>query len=139
MVDRHQQALGRQLPHVGQQFPGKSDRVALEIVAKAEIAEHLEESVMARGITDVFQVIVLAAGAQAALHRGRTDIVALVGAEEHVLELHHAGIGEQERRVVAGNQAGRTDDRVAFGFKKREEFIANIGRVHGLGGVVVAA
>ena len=39
------------------------DRLALEIIAEAEIAEHLEEGVMPGGIADILQVVVLAARA----------------------------------------------------------------------------
>jgi len=43
------------------------DRVALEIIAEREVPQHLEERVVPGGVADVFEVIVLAAGAQAAL------------------------------------------------------------------------
>ena len=82
---------------------------------------------MARGVADVFQVVVLAAGAQAALHGGRAHVVALVGTQEHVLELNHAGIGEQQGRVIARHQAGGTDDGVFFGFKEFQKLVANFG------------
>jgi hypothetical protein len=39
----------------------------LEIVAEREVAQHLEEGVVARRVADVFQVVVLAAGAHAFL------------------------------------------------------------------------
>jgi hypothetical protein len=39
----------------------------LEIIAEAEVAEHLEEGVMARGVAHVLQIVVLAAGAHALL------------------------------------------------------------------------
>jgi len=106
------------------------DRVALEIVAEREIAQHFKESMVARGVTDVFQIVVLAAGAQAALRGGRAGVVALVLAQKHVLELHHAGIGKQQGRIIAGNQARGAHDRMALGFVKLEEFIADFGRVH---------
>ena len=46
----------------------------LEIIAEREIAQHFEESVMARGIADVVEVVVLAAGAHAFLRRGGARI-----------------------------------------------------------------
>jgi hypothetical protein len=70
VIDGDPQLLFRQLVHGGQQLPGVLDRVALEVVAEAEIAQHLEEGVVARGVADVLEVVVLAAGAHAALHRG---------------------------------------------------------------------
>ena len=42
---------------------------AFEIVAEGEIAEHFEEGVMARGVADIVQIVVLAAGAHALLAR----------------------------------------------------------------------
>ena len=48
------------------------DRLALEVVAEAEIAQHLEERVMARRVADVLEIVVLAARAHAALRARRT-------------------------------------------------------------------
>ena len=98
-----------------EQFPGVLDRVALEVVAEAEVAEHFEEGVVARGVADVFQVVVLAAGAHAFLRRGGARVGTLVEAEEDVLELVHARVGEQQRRVVVRHQRTGCDDLVAFG------------------------
>ena len=52
----------------GDEFPREADRVALEVVAKREIAEHLEERVMPRGVADLLEIVVLAACADALLH-----------------------------------------------------------------------
>src|SRR6266436_1086983 len=57
-----------------QQFPGIGDGVFFEIVAEGKIAEHFEEGVMAVGEADVFEVVVLAAGADAFL-AGRSGFV----------------------------------------------------------------
>ena len=43
------------------------DRQLLEVVAEAEVAEHLEEHEVALGAPDVVEVVVLAAGADALL------------------------------------------------------------------------
>jgi Xaa-Pro aminopeptidase len=58
----------RQAEHLGDEFPRPADGLFLEVIAEAEVAEHLEERVMAGGVADVLQVVVLAAGAHAALH-----------------------------------------------------------------------
>src|SRR5882762_3517606 len=89
---------------VDEEIPGQMNRLALEIVAKGEVAEHLEERVVPGRVTHVLQVIVLAAGAYAALAGGGAQVVTLLPAEEHVLELHHAGVGKEQRRVVAGHE-----------------------------------
>ena len=88
--------------------PGKLDRPLLEIVAEGEIAEHFKESMVPRGEPDIVQVIVLATGAHAFLRGRGRGIGAFFNAGKHVLELHHARIGEHQRRVVARHQrAGR--------------------------------
>src|SRR5262249_32597350 len=51
-------------------------------------------------------------------------------AEKHVLELVHPGVGEEQRRVVAGNQRGTLDDAVALLFEVREKGGANLVRGH---------
>ena len=71
VVDGDAQPVLRQAEFLGDQVPGEFDRERLEIVAEREIAEHLEEGVMARGIADVVEVVVLAAGAHAFLRGGR--------------------------------------------------------------------
>ena len=70
-VDGRPQLLGRQPVDLGQQLPRVADRVALEVVAEAEVAQHLEERVVPRRVADVLEVVVLAAGAHAALRRRR--------------------------------------------------------------------
>ena len=103
-VDRHGELVSRQLVDVGQQLPAPLQAVALEVVAKTPVAQHLEKRVVACGVADVFQVIVFAARPQAGLHRGRPHIAAFVAAQKHILELHHAGVGEHQRRVIARHQ-----------------------------------
>ncbi len=55
---------------LGEQLPGELDRALLEIIAEGEIPEHLEEGVMARGVADIVEIVVLAAGAHAFLRCG---------------------------------------------------------------------
>ena len=82
----------------------KANRFALEVVAEAEVAQHLKEGVVAARKANVFKVVVLAAGADALLRSGGALVVALLRPQEHVLELVHSGVGEQQRRVVGGHQ-----------------------------------
>ena len=56
------------------ELPSESNRIALEVVAETEIAQHLEKRVVAGRIPDVFKIIVLAAGTHAALRRHRSRI-----------------------------------------------------------------
>ncbi len=50
---------------------------------------------MAFGEADIFQVVVLAAGADAFLRGGGAVVVAFFQAEKNVLELVHPGVGEK--------------------------------------------
>jgi hypothetical protein len=134
-VDRDPELLGRQLQYVGEVFPRVFDRVLLEIIAEAEVAQHFEEGVVAGGVADVFQVVVLAAGAHAALRRYGAGVGARVLAGEHVLELHHAGVGEQQRGVVAWHQRTGRYDGVTLGGEEFEEALADGAAFHFLMGV----
>ena len=129
-IDRHQQLLGRQLEDRGQQLPGKLDGVLLEVVAKREVAHHLEEGVMARGVADVFQVVVLAAGADALLSRGGAAVGTLVEAQEDILELVHARVGEQERGIVMRHHRAGRDNGMALGLEELQVLLAYFGGLH---------
>jgi hypothetical protein len=76
------------------------DRLALEVVAEAEVAQHLEERVVVGRAADVVDV----AGAQALLAGGRPGELELAAAEEVVLELVHPGGREQHGGVPAGDE-----------------------------------
>ena len=130
LVDRNPHPVRIQSVLFGQEIPGEDDRVALEIVAEAEVAQHLEESVVARRIAYVLQVVVLAACAQAALSRRGAHIGALVESEEHVLELHHAGVGEQERGIVGRHERTGRHDGVAVAFEVLQEPRPNFTAFH---------
>ncbi len=121
VIDGHQQALGVETEFLGDQVPGKLDRPFLEIIAEGEIAEHLEKGMVARGIADIVEVVVLAAGADAFLRRRCRPVGALFQAREDVLELYHAGIGEHQRRVVARHERARRHDLVAVRLEIVEE------------------
>ena len=103
------------LSDFGQELPGPVDRLALEVVAEAEIAQHLEERLVEGGPADVVDV----AGAQAFLAGGGPGEVGVAQPHELVLELVHAGGREQHRRVV-GHQhvAGAAD--AALGLEEVE-------------------
>jgi hypothetical protein len=130
-IDRDPKLVLRQLIDIDQQLPGVLDGVTLEVVAETEISQHLEEGVMARGVADVFQVVVLAAGAHAFLRSRGAAVAALVEAEEDVLELVHPGVGEQQRRVIVRHQRTGRNDLMAFGGEEIEELLADFGTFHG--------
>ena len=125
-IDGDQQPLGRHPEFLGDQLPGELDRQILEVVAEREVAQHLEERVVPGGVADVLQVVVLAAGAHALLRRRGAQVVALLGAGEDVLELHHAGVGEHQRRIVARHQRARRHDAMPVPGEEVEERLADV-------------
>ena len=115
---------------LGDQLPGPRDRFLLEIVAKGKIPEHLEERVMAGGAPDLFEVVVLASGAHALLHRAGARVVTLLAPQEHVLELVHTGVREEQRGVVRGHERRRPHHAVPARAEEFEEAAADFVRGH---------
>ena len=109
-----------------QQLPGVGDGFALEVVAEAEIAEHLEEGVMAAGEADVFEIVMLSAGADAFLRGGSAGVVAALGTEEDILELVHAGVGEEQRWIIGRNERRGVHRAMHFGLEKAQKIFANL-------------
>ena len=131
-IDRHQQSIPCEPELAGDQVPGQLDRPVLEVVAKREIPQHLEEGVMPGGIADVFQIVVLAAGAHAFLRRGGALIGPLLQPGEDVLELNHSGVGEQQCRIVARHEWARRYNLVPVAREIVEKRRADVvGRLHG--------
>src|SRR5690606_18656708 len=92
LIDGDAQVLLGDLQLFGDELPGEADGVALEVVAKGEVAEHLEEGVVPGRVAHLLEVVVLAAGADALL-AGRRPAIALRGLlepEEDLLELDHS-------------------------------------------------
>ncbi len=120
-IDGDHEALLVEGEVAGEQPPSEQDGALLEIVAEGEIAEHLEEGVVAGGVADIVEVVVLTASAHAFLRRRRAQEGGLLLAGEHVLERHHAGIGEHQRRIVARHQRARGHHLVIVLGKEVEE------------------
>ena len=76
--------------------------------------------------SDVFEVVVLTAGADAFLCGGGAVVVTLFEAEEDVLELIHAGVGEKESWVAVRDEGRAADAAMAFALKKFEEGLADV-------------
>ncbi len=125
-IDGRQQLLGRDAEFLGDQPPGELDGAFLEVIAEREIAEHLKKGVMPRGVADIVEVVVLAAGAHAFLRRDRARIGTLFEAGEDILELHHAGIGEHQGRIVTRHERRGRHDFVPLVGEKLEESRADI-------------
>ena len=64
----------------------------------------MASSLMARGIADIFQIIMLATSPDAFLRRRRAAIGTCFEAGKDILELHHSRVGEQKRGIVMRHQ-----------------------------------
>ena len=100
--------------------------VFLEVIAEAEISQHFEEGMVACGVADLVKIIVFAASPHTALRTDGTSVAAFLGTEKHILELHHAGIGEQQGRIIAGNQRAAGHYGMAFTGKEIQEILADL-------------
>ncbi len=109
---RREQPIGIEVPRGGEQLPGEANRLVLEVVAKREVSEHLEERVMPQRRPDVVEVVVFAADPHALLRRRRPPIVTPFLAEKQVLELIHPRIREQQGGIVGRDERRRGHDLV---------------------------
>ena len=130
LEDRHDQPIRRHLPEVGQQGPRERQRLFLEVVAEREVAQHLEERVVPERRPDVVEVVVLPADPHHLLRRRGARVVALLAPEKQILELVHAGVGEEQRRVVAGDERGAGHHAVAVLLEVLQERRSNLVRGH---------
>ena len=130
--------VGGDLQVTREELPRPVDRLALEVVAEAPVAEHLEQRVVARRPPDLLEVVVLAGDAQAALVVDGPHVVTLLGTAQRVLELHHPRVREQERLVAGRHEARAGHDRVHALGEELDEPLADLGRWqvrdHGVGG-----
>ena len=144
LVDGDVQAVRLQTPAVDQELPGPHDRLALEVVPEAPVAQHLEERVVVRVDAHLVEVVVLAAHAEALLRVRDAVVGPGARAQEHVLERVHPGVDEQQRRVALGHDGRRGDDLVALLAEKVQEGLAGLlggrrGRRHRASGGVPEA
>jgi hypothetical protein len=126
-VRRRSKALGRDLEVAGEEIPGELDCLALEVVAEAEVAEHLEERVVARGPANLLEVVVLACDPEDTLVVGGPVVAPCLRAGEDILELDHPGVREQEGLVAGRDEARAGHDGVAALREELEEAAADLG------------
>ena len=117
------------------------DGVLFKVVAKGEVAQHLKKSVMAWAGADIFQIVVFAADAHRLLGGDGAFIVPFFQPQKEIFKLDHAGVGQEQRRVVNRHQAAAVDHGVIiFGkevkpkltdFVRRESFHHRPARLMG--------
>ena len=116
--------------HLGEELPGVGDGLLLEVVTKAPIAQHLEHRVVVGVVSHLFEVVVLAADAQALLCVAGAGVGRGGVAEEDVLELVHARVGEHEGGVVLHYHGSRGDHGVLLALEEIEEGFADFVASH---------
>ncbi len=114
-----------------QKFPGKGDRLFLEIVAEGEVAQHLEEGVVPQRLAHIAEVVVLAPCPHALLRGRRPRVGPLLKAQKDVLELDHAGIDEEQAGVFFRDKGRAGNNRMAVASKKFQELASRFFRQHG--------
>ena len=126
-VDGDVEPVGGEAEQLRNQLPGEVHRAILEVVADAEVAQHLEE-----GEVLVVAHLVDVGGAEALLAAGEPSRRRGLLAHEERLEGHHPGAGEQQRRVASGDERGRRHVLVALALEVMDECIPDLVAVHGL-------
>src|SRR6185503_18094437 len=83
---------------------------------------------VACGVTDIVEVVVLAAGPHAFLRRRGPAVGAALCASKHILELHHARIGEHQGGIIARHKRGRRNNLVSLRLEKIKKSRAYLGK-----------
>ena len=110
--NRHPQLVDRQFEFSCQECPRVIDGFFLEVSAERKISEHLEKGLVPPRMSDVVQIVVLAAGADTFLAACCRGVGTLLASEKHILELIHSRIDEQQRRIFGRDQRGTLNDGV---------------------------
>ncbi|CAH0296768.1 hypothetical protein SRABI128_04053 [Microbacterium sp. Bi128] len=111
----------------GQELPRELDGVFLEVVAKGEVAAHLEERAVAGGFAHFLDVT----GPDALLHTGGPLVGGLLTGGQVRNERDHAGHRKQQGRV-AGDQGGGGHGGVPLADKKVDPALGDLLRLHEL-------
>src|SRR5437899_8171595 len=86
---------------------------------------------MRRVVARLFEVVILYSCTHAFLRcRGPTSAFRLLESEEHLLELHHPRVGEQQGRIVAGNERGARPDRMPGATEIIQKSETNLSGLH---------
>src|SRR5713101_3362420 len=119
--DRHPHPILRQADCLSQKFPAELDGIFLEVVAEGKVPQHFKERMVASGIADILQIIVLTPRTETLLHSNRSLVGTRFLAEKHPLKLVHPGIGEEQRGIGLRNQGGTRHGLMAMLFKISNE------------------
>src|SRR5207302_6655157 len=121
IVDRDPQALRVKAEIAGRKLRGRRADFLFRVVAHREVAEHLEEGEMA-AVADLVDV----RRAEALLYRDVACVRWALATQEIGHERLHPGRGQQDRRVVERDQAGRGLQMAAPRAPELDEVRANV-------------
>ncbi|MBA7670009.1 hypothetical protein ES703_78151 [subsurface metagenome] len=112
-VDGYPQTFRGQLQALGDELPRPANRLFFEVVADAEVAQHLEKGEVC-GIAHRLDI----GGAEAFLTGSQTGVGWLCLPQEVGLERHHARRGQKQGGVAPGYQGRAGDDFMLFFLEK---------------------
>ena len=119
--------VGVELQMLGDELPRQVDGAVLEVVAEREVAEHLEHRRVARGETDLVEVGVLPARAQALLDGREPRRGRLLRTGEVRLQRLHPGGDEQRGRILRRrDQRERREPQMVSLLEEGEETLAEL-------------
>ena len=121
LVDGRIQSRTVETDDIRQKLPRPGDRFVFEVIAPAEISEHLEERMMSRGASHVVDIV----RPDAFLRRDGPGDLGFHDAEVIRLERHHPSNGEKKRRVVR-NQGKARIVAASPGNPEIDEFLADL-------------
>ena len=106
----------------GQEFPRPVNGLVFEIVAEGEVAQHLKIGAMAGGVADVLNI----AGTDALLAGGDPVTGRLLLAGEVGLHGRHAGVDQQQGRIVLRDQGKAGQAQMSFRLKEVQEHLPQL-------------
>ena len=116
--------------HLGEELPSVGDGLLLKIIPETPVSQHLEHGVVVGIVAHLFEVVVLTADTQTLLCVAHPRIGGGGIAQENILELVHAGVGEHQSGVVLHHHRGTGDDVVALALEEIEESLSYFVRSH---------
>jgi hypothetical protein len=82
--------------------------------------------VVPRGLAHVLEIIVLSTRTNALLRCRCANVVPLLFPQEDIFELVHPGVGEEQRRIVGGNQRRALHDAMTLLLEVLQKSVANL-------------
>ncbi len=119
------QAVFVQLVAIREQFPRPIDRLGLEVVAERPVPQHLKKRVVVGVHPHFFEVVVLAADAQALLGVRDARILDRLVPQKQILERIHPSIDEHEGGIVLHHHRRRRHNGVVLLLEKVQKCLAN--------------